>query len=97
MPYLVSVINSLNVRIVSYKIVPPIERLPLAGLTTQSFLSCDAMLITVQVGLASPLNQALKRMFDIASSNSSAHRNKSVTLDRGVRSRRRWRSSFLWS
>jgi Undecaprenyl-phosphate galactose phosphotransferase WbaP len=68
MPYLANVINSLNVRMVSYKIVPPIERLPLAGLTTQSFLNCDAMLMTVQVGLASPLNQAIKRLVDISAS-----------------------------
>ena len=69
MPYLGSVIHSLNVQMISYKIVPPIDRLPLAGLTTQSFLSSDAVLMTVQVGLASPLSQAMKRLFDIASSS----------------------------
>jgi Undecaprenyl-phosphate galactose phosphotransferase WbaP len=65
MQYLGNVIDSLNVRMIPYKLVPPIDRLPLAGLTTQSFLSSDAVLLTVQVGLASPLSQALKRLFDI--------------------------------
>jgi len=65
MQYLENVIDSLNIRMIPYKLVPPINRLPLAGLTTQSFLSSDAVLLTVQVGLASPLSQALKRMFDI--------------------------------
>jgi Undecaprenyl-phosphate galactose phosphotransferase WbaP len=63
--YLGGVIDSLNVRMIPYKLVPPIDKLPLAGLTTQSFLSSDAVLLTVQVGLASPLSQAVKRLFDI--------------------------------
>jgi Undecaprenyl-phosphate galactose phosphotransferase WbaP len=69
MPYLGGVIDSLNVRMIPYKIVPPIDRLPLAGLTTQSFLSSDAVLMTVQVGLASPLSQLTKRLFDIVASS----------------------------
>lgn len=66
--YLGGIIDLLNVRMVPYKIVPPIDRLPLTGLSTQSFLSCDAVLLTVQVGLASPLSQAMKRAFDIVAS-----------------------------
>jgi Undecaprenyl-phosphate galactose phosphotransferase WbaP len=69
MQYLGSVIDSLNVRMIPYKIVPPIDRLPLAGLTTQSFLSSDAVLMTVQVGLASPLSQVMKRFFDIVAAS----------------------------
>jgi undecaprenyl-phosphate galactose phosphotransferase len=66
MQHLRAIVDVLNVRMIPYKIVPPIDRLPLAGLSTQSFLSCDAVLLTVQVGLASPLSQAIKRIFDAA-------------------------------
>lgn len=69
MQYLAPVINSLNVHMIPYKIVPPIDRLPLTGLTTQSFLSCDAVLLTVRVGLSSPLAQAIKRLFDIVAAS----------------------------
>ena len=68
MSYLGKVIDFFNVRMIPYKIVPPFERLPLVGLTTQSFLSSDAVLMTVRVGLASPLSQAMKRAFDIVAS-----------------------------
>jgi Undecaprenyl-phosphate galactose phosphotransferase WbaP len=65
MQYLTNIIDYLNVRMMPYKVVPPIDRLPLAGLSTQSFISCDAVMLTVQAGLASPLSQAMKRLFDI--------------------------------
>jgi Undecaprenyl-phosphate galactose phosphotransferase WbaP len=66
--YLGAIIDLLNVRMVPYKIVPPIDRMPLAGLSTQSFINCDAVLLTVHIGLASPLSQAVKRAFDVAMS-----------------------------
>jgi Undecaprenyl-phosphate galactose phosphotransferase WbaP len=65
MRYLANIIDFLNVRMISYKVVPPIDRLPLVGLSTQNFISSDAVMLTVQVGLASPLNQVIKRLFDI--------------------------------
>jgi Undecaprenyl-phosphate galactose phosphotransferase WbaP len=68
MPYLRNIIDVLNVQMIPYKVVPPIERLPLAGLSTQSFISSDAILLTVQSGLSSPINQMVKRLFDIVSS-----------------------------
>jgi Undecaprenyl-phosphate galactose phosphotransferase WbaP len=66
--YLIDLVDALNVRMIPYKVAPPIDRLPLAGLSTQSFISSDAVLLTIQVGLASPINQAVKRFFDVVSS-----------------------------
>jgi len=64
-----NVVDALNVRMIPYKLVPPIDKLPLAGLSAQSFLSSDAVVLTVQVGLASPISQSLKRLFDIVASS----------------------------
>jgi Undecaprenyl-phosphate galactose phosphotransferase WbaP len=66
--YLARMIDALNVRVMPYVVVPPINKLPLAGLTTQSFLSCDAVLLSVRPGLTSPLSQFVKRVFDVAAS-----------------------------
>ncbi len=66
--YLAGIIDALNVRMIPYFVVPPIDKLPLAGLSTQSFLSSDAVLLTVRQGLTSPLSQSVKRLFDIVAS-----------------------------
>jgi Undecaprenyl-phosphate galactose phosphotransferase WbaP len=58
-------IDALNVRMIPYAVVPPIHKLPLARLATQTFLSCDAVLLRVRPGLVSPFSQAVKRVFDI--------------------------------
>ena len=68
MRFLPAMINALNIRMMPYFVVPPIEKMPLAGLTMQSFLSSDAVLLTVRTGLTSPLSQITKRAFDIAAS-----------------------------
>jgi UDP-galactose-lipid carrier transferase len=68
-PFLDTVIDYLNVRLIPYKVVPPISKLPLAGLSTQSFITADAVLLTVRVGLSSTVNRAVKRLFDIAASS----------------------------
>jgi UDP-galactose-lipid carrier transferase len=69
MQYLGDVIDALNVRMIPYKIVPPINRLPLTGISAQTFVSSDAVMLTVKPGLASPLSQAIKRTFDLAVSS----------------------------
>jgi len=58
-------IDALNVRMIPYAVVPPIHKLPLARLATQTFLSCDAVLLRVRPGLVSPFSQAVKRIFDV--------------------------------
>jgi len=58
-------IDALNVRMIPYIVVPPIHKLPLARLATQTFLSCDAVLLQVRPGLVSPLSRAIKRVFDV--------------------------------
>jgi Undecaprenyl-phosphate galactose phosphotransferase WbaP len=69
MQYLGDVVDALNIRMIQYKIVPPIDRLPLTGISAQTFISSDAVMLTVNPGLASPLSQAIKRTFDIAVSS----------------------------
>jgi Undecaprenyl-phosphate galactose phosphotransferase WbaP len=66
MPDLEVMIDALNVRMIPYAVVPPINRLPLTRLATQTFLSCDAVLLRVRPGLVSPFSQAVKRIFDVA-------------------------------
>jgi undecaprenyl-phosphate galactose phosphotransferase len=58
-------IDALNVRMIPYAVVPPIHKLPLARLATQTFLSCDAVLLRVRPGLVCPFSQAVKRIFDV--------------------------------
>ena len=65
MQNLESMIDALNVRMIPYAVVPPIHKLPLARLATQTFLSCDAVLLRVRPGLVSPFSQAVKRVFDV--------------------------------
>jgi Undecaprenyl-phosphate galactose phosphotransferase WbaP len=64
MQHLGEAIDALNIRMIPYKLVPPIDRLPLAGLSALSFISSDAVLLAVKGGLTSPLSQAIKRLFD---------------------------------
>jgi Undecaprenyl-phosphate galactose phosphotransferase WbaP len=65
LPVLDHLIDTLNVRGMAYAVVPPLFRLPLAGLQTQTFVSSNAVLMTVNKGLTSPANRALKRAFDV--------------------------------
>jgi Undecaprenyl-phosphate galactose phosphotransferase WbaP len=58
-------IDALNVRMIPYSVVPPIHKLPLTRLATQTFLSCDAVLLRVRPGLVLPFSQAVKRIFDV--------------------------------
>jgi undecaprenyl-phosphate galactose phosphotransferase len=64
-PGLETVVDALNVLSIPYCVVPPINKLRLARLATQTFLSCDAVLLTIRPGLASPISQIVKRVFDI--------------------------------
>jgi Undecaprenyl-phosphate galactose phosphotransferase WbaP len=66
MQHLGEAIDALNIRMIPYTVVPPIDRLPLAGLSTLSFIKYDAVMLAVKAGLASPLSQATKRLFDVA-------------------------------
>jgi undecaprenyl-phosphate galactose phosphotransferase len=62
-------VDVLNFNLVPYMLVPPIHRLPLAGLDTQALLSSDAVLMTVRSGLLSPVSRVLKRTFDIVAAS----------------------------
>ncbi len=58
--------DTLNVLLVPYAIVPPLHRLPLVGLRTQTLPVSDAILMTVHRGLLAPASRATKRVFDLA-------------------------------
>lgn len=60
------VIDALNLRLKPYILVPPVQRVSLAGLTVQSTIASDAVLMSSRHGLMSPLRRATKRAFDIA-------------------------------
>jgi UDP-galactose-lipid carrier transferase len=66
--FLDTIIDYLNIRLIPYKVVPPISRLPLAGLSAQSFITADAVLLAVRAGLSSTVNRMVKRLFDIGTS-----------------------------
>jgi Undecaprenyl-phosphate galactose phosphotransferase WbaP len=66
--FIENIIDYLNIRLIPYTVVPPISRLPLAGLSAQSFITADAVLLTVRVGLSSAVNQMIKRLFDVGAS-----------------------------
>jgi Undecaprenyl-phosphate galactose phosphotransferase WbaP len=67
--HLEAIVDALNVLCIPYCVVPPIHKLPLARLATQTFLSCDAVLLTVRAGLASSTSQAVKRIFDVVATS----------------------------
>jgi Undecaprenyl-phosphate galactose phosphotransferase WbaP len=62
------IIDALNLRMIPYVLVPPIQRLPLSGLAIQGVLNSDAILMSAQSGLLSPFKQWVKRSFDIVAS-----------------------------
>ena len=59
------VIDALNLNLVPYILVPPVERLPFAGLAVHTFFNSSLILMASRNGLISPLGRALKRAFDI--------------------------------
>ena len=61
-------INVLNTRLIRYAVVPPVSKLPLAGLNVHMFLHSDAMLLSVSNGLTSKVSQSVKRAFDLCAS-----------------------------
>ncbi|GAA0535122.1 undecaprenyl-phosphate galactose phosphotransferase [Rhizomicrobium palustre] len=59
------VIDALNLCLKPYILVPPVQRVSLAGLTVQSSMASDAVLMSSRHGLMSPLRRATKRVFDV--------------------------------
>lgn len=59
------VIDALNLRLKPYILVPPVQRLSFTGLTVQSTLASDAILMSSRHGLISPVRRAVKRIFDV--------------------------------
>ena len=59
------VIDVANTRMLPYAVVPPISKLPLAGLNVHMLASSDAVLLAVKSGLTALLPRILKRAFDI--------------------------------
>jgi len=59
------IVDAINLNLMPYILIPPVQRLPFAGLTVQTMLNCDAVLMTSRTGLMSPVRQAAKRLFDV--------------------------------
>ncbi|MEO8378001.1 MAG: sugar transferase, partial [Candidatus Sumerlaeota bacterium] len=59
------VIDALNLNLIAYTLIPPLQRLPFAGLKVQTMLNSDAIMMTSRTGLMSPMRQGIKRIFDI--------------------------------
>lgn len=59
-------IDALNLRLKPYILVPPVQRVSLAGLTVQTSMASDAILMSSRHGLMSPVRRTIKRVFDIA-------------------------------
>ena len=59
------VIDALNLNLIAYTLIPPLQRLPFAGLKVQTMLNSDAIMMTSRTGLMSPMRQGLKRAFDV--------------------------------
>jgi Undecaprenyl-phosphate galactose phosphotransferase WbaP len=66
MPCIDRIIDALNLNLVPFILIPPVQRLPFAGLTVQTMINSDAILMTSRTGLMSPVRQAVKRSFDVA-------------------------------
>jgi Undecaprenyl-phosphate galactose phosphotransferase WbaP len=58
-------IDVLNLNMTPYTLIPPVQSLPFAGLTVQTILDSEAILMTSRTGLLSPLRQGVKRIFDV--------------------------------
>lgn len=59
------VIDALNLNLIAYTLIPPLQRLPFAGLKVQTMLNSDAIMMTSRTGLMSPTRQGIKRLFDV--------------------------------
>jgi Undecaprenyl-phosphate galactose phosphotransferase WbaP len=59
------VIDALNLNRTAYTLIPPLQRLPFAGLKVQTMLNSDAIMMTSRTGLMSPMRQGIKRLFDV--------------------------------
>ena len=59
------VADLLNQNLIPYYLVPPIEKLPLHGLSVRTMFSSDAVFLSYRSGLMSPARQVTKRLFDI--------------------------------
>jgi undecaprenyl-phosphate galactose phosphotransferase len=59
------VIDALNLNLIAYTLIPPLQRLPFAGLKVQTMLNSDAIMMTSRPGLMSPMRQGIKRLFDV--------------------------------
>jgi undecaprenyl-phosphate galactose phosphotransferase len=59
------VIDALNLNLIAYTLIPPLQRLPFAGLKVQTMLNSDAIMMTSRTGLMSPVRQGSKRLFDV--------------------------------
>jgi undecaprenyl-phosphate galactose phosphotransferase len=55
----------LNQLLIPYYLVPPIQKLPLYGLTIRTMFNSDAVFLSYRSGLMSPIRQFTKRAFDI--------------------------------
>jgi Undecaprenyl-phosphate galactose phosphotransferase WbaP len=60
------IIDALNFSLTPYVLIPPIQRLPFSGLSIQSLVNSDAIMMTSRNGLLSPARQLIKRAFDIS-------------------------------
>ena len=65
MPEVDRIIDALNLNLIAYTLIPPLQRLPFAGLKVQTMLNSDAIMMTSRTGLMSPMRQGLKRVFDV--------------------------------
>ena len=81
------IVDAINLNLMPYILIPPVQHLPFAGLTVQTMLNSDAVLMTSRTGLMSPVRQTLKRLFDVAAS-------AVLLVGTGCRE---WRSGSLWT
>jgi Undecaprenyl-phosphate galactose phosphotransferase, WbaP/exopolysaccharide biosynthesis polyprenyl glycosylphosphotransferase len=56
----------LNHLLIPYYLVPPVQKLPLYGLTIRTMFNSDAIFLSYRSGLMSPVRQWMKRVFDVA-------------------------------
>lgn len=68
MPGLDRIVDALNLNLIPYVLIPPLQRLPYAGLSVQAVLNSDAIMLTFRNGLMSPVRQLVKRIFDVVTS-----------------------------
>jgi Undecaprenyl-phosphate galactose phosphotransferase WbaP len=59
------VIDALNLNLIAYTLIPPLQHLPFAGLKVQTMLNSGAIMMTSRTGLMSPVRQGMKRIFDV--------------------------------